>query len=221
LVSRDVDLLLDSFEELDIQIDSEDVDSLKDEMYAIMKETENYKLEDYSFQESINQLNSTLYRYQIRMPGSLALMIKVIAMVGDIGLTLDPEFNFIERIAPYVSNLMRQNMFSTESLEQTRNALTREILGFPKTLRKFLDKVSSGKSRMEVTVPEVAEINQSLKDTGWKLFLGLLGMGLIIGLSIIITATNILTPDILTLITLLGGVALLVIILKGVTSGSG
>jgi len=220
LVTSDIDLLLDSFEELDIEIASEDIDGLKDEMYAALKETENYSIEDYSFQESMNQLNSTLYRYHIRMPGSLMLMIKVITMVGDIGFTLDPEFNFMQKIQPYIGNLMRQSLFSQESLEQTRNNITREILRFPKALRKFLENISSGQSRMEVTVPEVAEINKSLENTGWKMFLGLLSMGLIIGLSIIISTTNILTQDLITLVTLLGGVALLIIILKGITSGS-
>jgi len=220
LVTSDIDLLLDSFEELDIEIASEDIDGLKDEMYAALKETENYSIEDYSFQESMNQLNSTLYRYHIRMPGSLMLMIKVITMVGDIGFTLDPEFNFMQKIQPYIGNLMRQSLFSQESLEQTRNNITREILRFPKALRKFLENISSGQSRMEVTVPEVAEINKSLENTGWKMFLGLLSMGLIIGLSIIISTTNILTQDLITLVTLLGGVTLLIIILKGITSGS-
>ena len=220
LVTSDIDLLLDSFEELDIEIASEDIDGLKDEMYAALKETENYSIEDYSFQESMNQLNSTLYRYHIRMPGSLMLMIKVITMVGDIGFTLDPEFNFMQKIQPYIGNLMRQSLFSQESLEQTRNNITREILRFPKALRKFLENISSGQSRMEVTLPEVAEINKSLENTGWKMFLGLLSMGLIIGLSIIISTTNILTQDLITLVTLLGGAALLIIILKGITSGS-
>jgi ubiquinone biosynthesis protein len=219
LLTSDVDLLLDSFEELDIEIDSEEIESLKDEMYAALKETENYTIDDYSFQESMNQLNSTLYRYHIKMPGSLMLMIKVITMVGDIGFMLDPEFNFLERIQPYIGNLMRQSIFSQESLEQTRNTQTREILRFPKALRKFLEKISSGQSRMEVKVPEIAEINKSLENTGWKVFLGLLSMGLIIGLSIIISTTNILTPELITLVSLLGFVSLLIIILKGITSG--
>ena len=220
LVSNDVDMIIDSFEELNIEIDSNDLDSLKDELYAVLKETQNYRIEDYSFQESMNQLNSALYRYHIKMPGSLMLMIKVITMVGDIGMTLDPGFNFLERIKPYISDLLESTMFSRESLEQTRNTLTREILGFPKALKKFLDKISSGQSRMEVTVPEIAEINKSLETTSWRLFLGLVAMGLLIGISIILSTTSIMTPDLLGLTTLFAGVMLLLILFKGLTSGS-
>jgi ubiquinone biosynthesis protein len=218
VISGDIDMLLDSFEELDIEIDSENIDSLKDEMYTILKETQNYKLEDYSFEESINQLNSVLYRYQIRMPGSLMLMIKVIAMVGDIGFNLDPEFNFMERIKPYLNDLLRTSFFNQESIDQARNTLTREILGLPKSIRKLFDRISSGQSKMEVTVPELSQMQESVDNIGWKLFLGLLGMGLIIGLSIIISSTEILTVDLIGLVSLLGGVLLLLTLYKGVTS---
>ncbi len=220
MLTNDVDMILESFEDLDIKIDSDEIDSLKDEIYAVLKETENYAIADYSIQDSMNQLNSTLYRYHVKMPGSLMLMIKVITMVGDIGMTLDPEFNFVERIKPYISNLMQTSFFSKESLEQTRNALTREVLDFPKALRKFLDKISSGQSKMEVTVPEIAGINDSVDTMGWRLFLGLLSMGLLIGLSIIISSTNIVTQNILGLVTLFSAVALLLILFKGVRSGS-
>ena len=70
----------------------------------------------------------------------------------------------------------------------------------------------------EVTVPELSDMQESVDNVGWKLFLGLLGMGLIIGLSIIISSTEILTVDLIGIITLLGGVALLITLWKGVTS---
>ena len=148
------------------------------------------------------------------------LMIKVITMVADIGSTLDPDFNLLERIKPYIGNLLRSTYFSRESLENTRNALSREILRFPESVRRFLENVSSGKSRMEVTVPEITETNQSVRGMGWRLFLGLIGMGLILGLSIILSTTSIVAQESLSLIAMIGGVALLVIILVGIRSGS-
>lgn len=218
LISSDIDMLLDSFEELDIEIESESIESLKDEMYAALKETQNYRIEDYSFQETINQLNSALYRYHIRMPGSLMLMIKVITMMSDIGFMLDPEFNFLERIKPYIGDLMRESLFSQESLERTRNALTREIMGFPKALRRFLENISSGKSHMEVSVPEVHQMHKSMENIGWKLYLGLLSIGLTIGLSIIISTSQIIPADMIEIILIVGGLTLLIATFKAVSN---
>ncbi len=220
IVKSDVDMLIDSLEELDITIDPNDIDRFKDEMYVLMRETQRYQLQEYTFVDSINELSSIFYRYKIKMPGNFMLMIKVLAMIGDVGLVLDPEFNFIKRVKPYLGDLMKTSFFRSESLEQTRQNLTREILGFPKALRRFLENVSSGKSRMKVDVPELHQIHSSMENIGWKLFLGLLSMGLIIGLSIILVSDQVASADLMNFVLILGGVILFITIFKGVTTSS-
>ncbi len=220
IVSNDVDLLIESFNDLDITIESDEIDRFKDEMYAIMQETQRYQLGEYSFIDSMNELTSVFYRYRVRMPGSFMLMIKVIAMIGDVGILLDPEFNFMERIKPYLSQMLATSFLNLESLEETRNTLTREILGFPKALRKFLERFSSGKSKMEVTITELDQMQGTVKEISRKMFLGLLSMGLIIGLSILIAANQSITADWIGLIIALAGVVLVVTTLKGISGSS-
>jgi ubiquinone biosynthesis protein len=221
IVASDVEMLIESFDDLDIRIGSGNIEHFKDEMYAIMKETQRYKLQEYTFMDSMNELTTIFYRYKIKMPGSFMLMIKVIAMIGDIGLLLDPDFNFIERVKPYLNNIMTASFFRRESLEQTRQALTREIMGFPKALRRFLENISSGRTHMEVEVPELHQMHRSLDHIGWKIFLGIVSMGLIIGLSIIITNSQIFSRNWIEIIFLLGLISLLITLLKGITSSSG
>ena len=218
IVKRDVDMLIDSLEELDITIDPSDIDRFKDEMYVLMRETQRYQLQEYTFVDSMNELSSIFYRYKIKMPGNFMLMIKVLAMIGDVGLVLDPEFNFIKRVKPFLGDLMTTSFFRSESLEQTRQNLTREILGFPKALRRFLENISSGKSRMKVDVPELHQIHRSMENIGWKLFLGLLSMGLIIGLSIILASDQATSPDLMNFVLIIGGLILFITIFKGITT---
>jgi len=154
-------------------------------MYVIFKETENYELDQFRFSESMNTLTSILNRYRIIMPGSFMLMIKVVSMVGDVGGQLDPEFDVIGKIQPYLNKLMITSMFSAESLEGAKSAMTRELIGFPKSLRKFLENFTSGRSRMEVTVPEIREMNSSVEYMTSKLVLSILTVGLIIGVALI------------------------------------
>ena len=218
IVKSDVDMLIDSLEELDITIDPSDIDRFKDEMYVLMRETQRYQLQEYTFVDSMNELSSIFYRYKIKMPGNFMLMIKVLAMIGDVGLVLDPEFNFIKRVKPFLGDLMTTSFFRSESLEQTRQNLTREILGFPKALRRFLENISSGKSRMKVDVPELHQIHRSMENIGWKLFLGLLSMGLIIGLSIILASDQATSPDLMNFVLIIGGLILFITIFKGITT---
>lgn len=218
IVTSDVQMLIDNFEDLDITIGSGDIERFKDEMYTIMRETQRYELHELTFLESMNEITSVFYRYHIQMPGSFMLMIKVIAMVGDIGLILDPDFNFIERVQPYLSKIMATSFFRKETLEQTRQAIVSEIFGFPKALRRFLENMRSGRTQMQVAIPELNHIHKSIENIGWKLYLGLLSLGLVIGLSIIIATTQIISVYWTRIIFLLGIIALIIAIFKGTTS---
>lgn len=185
ILSNDIDMLLDNFEDMGVRLDPDEVEDFKDEMYAIFKETKHYELKQFSFSESMDTLTSILNRYRVVMPSSFMLMIKVVSMVGDVGAQLDPEFDIIGKVQPYLNKLMVSSMFSTESLDDTKNAITRELMSFPKTIRKFLENFSSGRTRMEVTVPEIRGINDNFEYLTNKLVYSILAVGLMIGVALI------------------------------------
>ena len=185
IISNDIDMLIDTLEELGVKIDPDDVENFKDEMYVIYKETENYELDQFSFGDTMNTLTSILHRYKIVMPGSFMLMIKVITMIGDVGSQLDPEFDIIGMTQPYLNKLIISSMFSSESLDDAKQAVTREILGFPKAFRRFLENFSSGRSRMEVTVPEFRGMNDGIEYLTQKIAYSVLAVGLMISVALI------------------------------------
>lgn len=185
ILTNDIDMLLDNFEDIGVRLDPDKVEDFKDEMYAIFKETENYELDQFSFSDSMNTLTSVLNRYKIIMPGNFMLMLKVVTMVGDVGGQLDPQFDIVGKIQPYLNRLIVSSMFSAESLEDARNAMTREFMRFPRSLRRFFENFSSGRSRMEVTVPEINGINDSVEYMTQRLVYSILAVGLMIGVAII------------------------------------
>ncbi len=185
IISNDIDMLIDTLDELGVKIDPNDVENFKDEMYVIYKETENYELDQFSFGDTMNTLTSILHRYKIVMPGSFMLMIKVITMIGDVGSRLDPEFDIIGTTKPYLNKLIISSVFSAESLDDARQAVTREVLGFPKAFRRFLENFSSGRSRMEVTVPELRGLDDGVEYMAQKMAYSVLAVGLMISVALI------------------------------------
>jgi len=185
IISNDIDMLIDTLAELGVKIDPDEVENFKDEMYVIYKQTENYDLDQFSFGDTMNTLTSILQRYRIVMPGSFMLMIKVITMIGDVGSQLDPEFDIIGMTTPYLNKLIISSMFSAESLDDARQTVTRELLGFPKAFRRFLENFSSGRSRMEVTVPEFRGLNNDIEYMIQKIVYSVLAVGLMISIALI------------------------------------
>ncbi len=185
IISNDIDMLIDTLADLGVKIAPDDIENFKDEMYVIYKQTENYQMDQFSFGDTMNTLTSILHRYKIVMPGSFMLMLKVITMIGDVGSHLDPEFDIIGKTTPYLNKLIISSMFSTESLDDAKHAVTREILGFPKAFRRFLENFSSGRSRMEVTVPEFRSLNDSLEYLSQKMVYSVLAVGFMISVALI------------------------------------
>lgn len=184
IISNDIDMLIDTLDELGIRIDPDDIENFKDEIYVIYKETENYELDQFSFGDTMNTMTSILHRYKIVMPGSFMLMIKVITMIGDVGSQLDPEFDIIGKTTPYLNKLIISSMFSAESLDDARQTVTREVLGFPKALRRFLENFSSGRSRMEVTVPELRGLDHCVEYMAQKIVYSVMAVGLMISVAL-------------------------------------
>ena len=120
------------------------------------------------------------------------LMIKVITMIGDVGSQLDSEFDIIGKTLPYLNKLIISSMFSADSLGDARQTVTREVLGFPKAFRRFLENLSSGRSRMEVTVPEFRGLDDGVEYMTQKIAYSVLAVGLMISVALI--APTCVTP---------------------------
>jgi ubiquinone biosynthesis protein len=211
-VENDVDLVVRSLRDLGVSFDETDVDEFKDELYTILRESRRYDLKDYSFIDSLDDITYTFYRHKIRLPGALMLMLKVLTMMGDLGLLLDPEFNFIERVRPYLNKILLQNYLSPEQIQRVRTALTRDIMDLPRIIGDFIDDLSKGRACHRVDIPELEKIEDSIESASDRIFVGLLSSALILGVSLIITMLGTNWPDwYLYSLTLLG--LLLVIIL--------
>jgi ubiquinone biosynthesis protein len=219
IVTSDVNSLIDALEDIGVVISPNELDSFKDEMYIILKESKRYDLNEYSFNDSLNEIITTFYRYKVKLPGAFMLVIKVVSMISKIGEQLDPDFNFIERVQPYLDDILVDGVFSTERIEEMRQTFTRDLFGFPRSIRRFLDRFSSGRSKIEVSVSEVHELHRSIDRASQRILFGILTAGIIIGVSIITLTTDSLFESWNGWLVLLGFVSLMVMIVKSMNVG--
>jgi ubiquinone biosynthesis protein len=221
IVSSDVNMLIDSLEDLDVTIEPGSLDGFKDEMYTVLQETRRYQIGEYSFMDSMSDLTGILYRYQVKMPGSFMLMVKVVAMITDVGVLLDPEFNFNERVHPYLNKILLGSMLSPARLEEATSALTSEIMGLPRAVRRFADALVSGRSKMEVNVPDVTRIEDALEKSSQRLLLGILASAIIIGISLLAPSCEGTVAQFRSYLIPLGLVALLALLFQSMRNSSG
>jgi ubiquinone biosynthesis protein len=186
IVNSDVELFLGAFDGLGVSIREEDVDPLKDELYVILQETRAYELGQYDIEESMREISGILYRYRIQVPANLMLMMKVIIMVEGIGVKLDPEFNFISRVEPYLDEIVADQLLSPERIERASRKVASDVLGLSQALNESLKRLAEGRLRVEMSDPELKRVEQSIDRASYTLLLGMLVAAIIIGLSLVV-----------------------------------
>lgn len=58
-------------------------------------------LRDLSATEVVREFTDVAYRHRLQLPGELALLFRVIVMSEGLGLTLDPEFRYLDYASPF------------------------------------------------------------------------------------------------------------------------
>ena len=94
MIDHDPELMIKALEQLGVSI--EESSGISSGMRSLPghDECRGSLIGQFSSGQMSQELADTLRGYRIRMPQNLMLMLKVIVMVLDIGVTLDPKFNF-------------------------------------------------------------------------------------------------------------------------------
>ena len=91
ILGNDVDLMIRSLEHLGVRMKPDQMEGLRDDLFIILMDYNEFELKDVNFSRVIQELTTVMRRYNMQVPMTVMLMLKVILMVADIGRSLDPE----------------------------------------------------------------------------------------------------------------------------------
>ncbi|OPY36989.1 MAG: hypothetical protein A4E34_00103 [Methanoregula sp. PtaU1.Bin006] len=135
-------------------------------------------------------------------------------MILDIGVRLDPEFNIEKELSPYLVRIAQKNTFSVTSAKKVTVSLletTDAILDMPRHLNLMLRRFSTGTIRLDIVDKDLQEFQVALDSASDKYMIGLVVGSLVIGSSLVLTATPLTVPPEVSWIAILGyGAAVLV-----------
>src|SRR5208337_42525 len=98
LVNDDIEMMLRSLEGFGIVIAEQDREALRDDLYIMMHDFgsggDDEGITQFNFSLVVTELTESMRRHRLKVPMNLMLLLKVFVMVLDIGVRLDPKFNF-------------------------------------------------------------------------------------------------------------------------------
>jgi len=203
----DVAGVIAALEKLDVHISPADLDSVKDDLYLVLLDYREMRLERVNFAIAIRGLTDILRRYHIRVPSNLMLMMKVIVMVIDIGIRLDPSFNFDQRIRPYLARIIAQQRFSPDTVADSVRSLAgaaEGLLAIPGNVNQTLKTLSEGAVTIELEDSDLAKIVGVIDRTSDKLIVGLVVAAIVVGSSLVLRVADLPIPRYVTTLAVVG-----------------
>jgi predicted unusual protein kinase regulating ubiquinone biosynthesis (AarF/ABC1/UbiB family) len=122
-------------------------------------------IEQYRVQQIIEQVESTIYEFPLRLPRNLALVLRVATVVEGVCVTLDPEFDFISVATDY---LREEGYYEETAKELVADAgrqmqrTTEALFTVPPKLDRVLDRVERENLTVNVRLEDKNDVLDKL-----------------------------------------------------------
>jgi ubiquinone biosynthesis protein len=161
-----------------------DVQDLLDRYYGA-------SLRDMSLGRTMRELLSVSRRHHVAVPAGLSMLMRGIATVEGLGLLIDPEFNFIEEMKPFLSRLARRRFGPLGWVKDLRRyeadfeSMARDL---PADLRQISDWLKKGEIKLQIDHEELRQIVRNLSRSNNQLAAAIVLAAIIIGASLLVVA---------------------------------
>lgn len=148
-------------------------------------------IEDIDGSDVMSGLQSMMFKYKIRIPPNLLLLLKALVIIEGVGLVLDPKYDIIKNIEPFVRRLLERKYHPAKlakGLVKAMGDMTRMAANFPEDFGAVVRKVRQGKLHIEFEHKGLEKLYQKMEIVSNRIAFTLLLTALIIGSSLIIIA---------------------------------
>jgi len=209
LATDDIELMLRSLEGFGIVIAEENREPLRDDLYIMMHDFGGGgdDVGQLNFSLVVTELTDAMRRYQLKVPMNLMLLLKVFMMVLDIGIRLDPKFNFGKEVTPYLTKLADTNTLSAGYIKRASTTLLDSadaILDMPRNLNLMLRRLSTGTFKLEIVDTDIQKLQMALDKASDKIMIGMVVASLVVGSSLVLQASPFKLPQEIGWIAILG-----------------
>jgi ubiquinone biosynthesis protein len=193
IVESDVDSLVECFEKLGLSFRQQDIEPLKDELYSALREYQSSQLSEFNVGSAMESLPKILQKYHLVVPGSLMMVLKVIWMIYDVALRLDPTFNFNQRVKPHFEEIVRSSFLSQETLSKLPLSLmemAEAMMNLPKAVNQTLHSIGHGDFKLEIEANDLKTLSTTIQQSSDRVLIGLIASAIVIGASIVVHAAD-------------------------------
>jgi ubiquinone biosynthesis protein len=169
-----------------------DVDEgrLAAEVADMIMDYERVALKDVRIAAVLQDIAGIMRRHAIVLPADLALLFKALITLEGLGRQLDPQFQLVEHITPFLARLMRERSRPQALIARGRKRLVELVTlagRMPDDLRQLLRELRRGRMKIELDLKRLDHFGHQLDRSANRLTVGIVTAALIVGSSIVMT----------------------------------
>ena len=171
------------------------VDMFKADVSDVLDTYYSTRIVDIKMGQMLADLMDVLGKYDFNRPREIAELTRALLILEGVGSELYPRFNIAEEFEPYAKKLLP----SSWGPQRIADILKDDLLDleyiartFPTTIRRFLSKLEEGKLKIELAHRDLEIFTSDLDRISDKLSIALVVAALIVGSSVVISASRLL-----------------------------
>lgn len=185
---------------LDIGIGSQSVNQaeFRRDISRLQQKYYGLPLSQINIGEALAELIELSFKYQVRIPAELSLLVKMLMTIENMVSQLDPQLSIVDIAEPYGKRVIRQR-FSAEHIKESVGNLLIDYTGLARTLPRDVDNVlkmlAAGEIRVQMEHRNLHKLANKIDILSNRLALAIILASIIIGTSLVVeeSRSNILS----------------------------
>ena len=184
IVTRDVDLLIDSLIEMGAVSRGSSLDNLRKGIKHVMSHFRQLSLSQEQINSGLGELLTVIRHNNVKLPSNTFLLLKTMGMAQALGRGLDPEFDVLRVLEPDVKKVIRKRHSPRAIMNQLPVIATNLAnlgVGFPPRLDRIMRSIERGDLQFRTDVSGLERHLEHMEILVNRLLIGfLVAAGLVI-----------------------------------------
>jgi len=188
-VNKNIRMIMDVFDELGVIKEEQDIRELKSDLRIFIDKYYGVSLVGIEMKDIIDDTFEISRKYGLKFPRDLILLTKSLSTLEGVAHQIDPEFDIIEHLKPYVKKLVERRYSPKRLLKvatEVLTAYTNLFKNLPGELIPILRKIREGRLKVEFQHKGLENLILQAERSTNRLSFSLIIAALIIGSSLII-----------------------------------
>ena len=188
LLNKDVDSIISQLLYSGELTDNSDLKNLRRDLYDFIDDYYDIVLQDIKVGKLLSEFIDILTHYRIHFPADFMLLAKALIIMEGVGLQLDPGFNMVSYMRPYVNRLVLERYnpknVATQAgrIVQAYSSLAKSL---PNDIKEFLNRINRNQFKIDLEHRGLDKLATDLDRSSNRVSFAVIIGSLIVGSSLV------------------------------------